>query len=257
MQRRILRELFLPLANLAASLFQDPLADGNNQAGLFGDIDELVRRDESAFRVMPAYQSFKATDGSRLKSDNRLVMKDKLFALDGTAQVCLHLQKIHGEGVHGLVEDLVTRFAQHLRAIHSGVRVAQNLFGTVVAGAAQRDADADGCEDFVAVEIEGQGEGLLKTLGHFNRFGDVAQVFKQDCKLIATQTRHSVAGTQADFQTSGDSDQQLISDHMAQAVVDNLEAVKVEEQDGEHLVRRALRARDGKLEVVYEERAIG
>src|SRR5215213_3666956 len=50
----------LPAVHLPAGLAQGPLADGENLAGLFGDGDEVERRDEAALGVVPAYQRLEA-----------------------------------------------------------------------------------------------------------------------------------------------------------------------------------------------------
>ena len=183
-------------------------------------------------------------------------MEDELLALDGAAQVRLHLQQVHGAGVHGLVEDLVAGLAERLGAVHRRVRVAQDFLGPLVAGAGERDADADGREDLVAAEIEGQGQLLLQPLGHVYRLGHARQIFQQHRELVAAEARHRVAGAQADFEAARDADEQLVADHVAETVVDDLEAVEVEEEHGEEAVLATLAALDGELQVIHEERAV-
>ena len=51
--------------------------------------------------------------------------------------------------------------------------------------------------------------------------------------------------------------QELVAGHVAEAVVDDLEAVEVEEEDGEVIVRAPLGARDGLVEPVGEQGAVG
>ena len=50
--------------------------------------------------------------------------------------------------------------------------------------------------------------------------------------------------------------EELVADGVAQRVVDDLEAVEVEVEDGEGRGGVAARARDGELEVIHEERAV-
>ena len=61
-------------------------------------------------------------------------------------------------------------------------------------------------------------------------------VFEEDRELVAAQARDRISGAQAGLQSARDPDQQLIADHVAETVVDDLEAVEVEEEHGEHHV---------------------
>jgi len=52
----------LEFAKLAARLRQHNLAERHDQVGFFGNVNELGRRDKSAFRVIPANKSFETRD---------------------------------------------------------------------------------------------------------------------------------------------------------------------------------------------------
>ena len=58
------------------------------------------------------------------------------------------------------------------------------------------------------------------------------EVFEQDRKFIATQPCNGIGRTHRLFQTAADGDQQRIAGGVAQAVVDRLEAIQVEIQQG-------------------------
>ncbi len=82
-------------------------------------------------------------------------------------------------------------------------------------------------------------------------------VVEQERELVAAQARHRVVGPQRRFQPTGDGHQQLVAGRVAEAVVDDLEAVEVEEQhrraDGGVV---ALRAPDRLVEAVDEQDAV-
>ena len=56
------------------------------------------------------------------------------------------------------------------------------------------------------------------------------QGLQEDGELVATQARHQVDGPHTVVQALGDFVQQLVAGHMAQAVVDHLEAIQIQEQ---------------------------
>ncbi|KAG1079334.1 hypothetical protein G6F40_016349 [Rhizopus arrhizus] len=76
-----------PFPHLAAGLVDDPFPDGQDQAGLFGDGNELVRADQTARGVVPAQQCFGAHDGARGGFVLGLVVQHELVALLRQAQV--------------------------------------------------------------------------------------------------------------------------------------------------------------------------
>lgn len=55
---------------------------------------------------------------------------------------------------------------------------------------------------------------------------------EQDREFIATEPRQRIAVAQRALQASRRRDQQLIPDGVAEAVVDRLEAIEIEEEDG-------------------------
>ena len=54
---------------------------------------------------------------------------------------------------------------------------------------------------------------------------------EQHGELVAAEPRHGVPGAQRGRDAAGERDQQVVADGVAEAVVDELEAVDVEEQD--------------------------
>ena len=56
-------------------------------------------------------------------------MNTKLFSLDGPAQIGFELEPVDRVMVHRLVKDFATRLAAGFRAIHSRIRIAEQLSG--------------------------------------------------------------------------------------------------------------------------------
>src|SRR5689334_16396478 len=91
--------------------------------------------------MIPAHERFETSETPSLERNDRLVVNTELLVLDGLAQIAFELQPRNGARVHTVVEQFITRLTVFLRAIHRDVRVAQNVFGTIVATRAERDTD--------------------------------------------------------------------------------------------------------------------
>ncbi len=84
-------------------------------------------------------------------------------------------------------------------------------------------------------------------------FGDVIE---ENNELIAPEPGRGVVGSQASLEPGGDGLEQQIAARMAEGVVDDLETVEVEEQDGAAPFL-ALCPRQRLIEPVVEQQAVG
>ena len=91
--------------------------------------------------------------------------------------------------------------------------------------------------------VERVGQRREHALGDDGRLARVGHVLEQHGELVAAHARHGVARAQRRVQAPGDGLQQLIADLVAERVVDDLEAVEVEEQHGGARRRRRAGAR--------------
>ena len=98
----------------------------------------------------------------------------------------------------------------------------------------------------------------MDALGDHVASRGVGDAVEQHGELVAAEARDGVAGAQRATQPARDGDQQLVADVVAERVVDELEAVEVEEQDGD--AARPGRARCGAadrlVEAVEEQHAV-
>ena len=81
-------------------------------------------------------------------------------------------------------------------------------------------------------------------------------VLQQDRELVAAEAGRGVAGADARVEPLGDLDEHLVAGSVAEAVVDGLEVVEVEEHDGE-AAALAPRAGRGVADALAEQRAVG
>ena len=95
----------------------------------------------------------------------------------------------------------------------------------------QGDADADGEEDVAALDMERPAQVFEQPFGNRHGVFGVLHVFEQHHELVAAEPAEDVVGSQQRAQPLGESDQHLVARRVAEAVVDDLEVVQVEEHD--------------------------
>jgi hypothetical protein len=146
--------LLEPGANLPARGFQDPLADGNDEAAFLEDGNESRGRYVAQLGVVPPEQRLDTGDGAGRKLGLGLILQKKLVPFQGAAQVIAEVQSLERARVHlGRVE-LEAAAPELLRAVHRDVGVAQQRVAIRAVGRIRRNAHADCHEDFVAVDLE-------------------------------------------------------------------------------------------------------
>ena len=168
--------------------------------------------------------------------DDRLVVQLELVAVDGPLQVGDQLVTLDHSDVHVRVEALHPVLARRLGGGHGDVGVAQQLVGPP-SGVAHGDADRRSHLQLVAVDDDRLADGLEQRLGDV--LGDARLgAVEEHPELVAAETGGRVLGTEHLPDATGERDQQLVADGVAEGVVDDLEVVDADEQDGEPARRR-------------------
>ena len=73
-------------ADVAHGLKKDPFPDVDDGAGLLEQRNENRRLHDALLRVLPAQQRFEALDLAALDVDLRLIVQQKLFAIEGPGE---------------------------------------------------------------------------------------------------------------------------------------------------------------------------
>ena len=105
-------------------------------------------------------------------------------------------------------------------------------------------------------DLDGRRDGLDELLRHAGHAAVVGEVGQDDDELVAAQARHGVARRAAPAQPVGHLAQQHVAGLVAEAVVDGLEAVEVDEQHGQRLAA-ALVAGQRLAQAVLHQAAVG
>ena len=115
----------------------------------------------------------------------------------------------------------------------------------------KRDPYAYGRKYLFPINDERRCQCAHQSLGDQGGVARIFYLIEQDRELVSTEPRYReqfldpcdrIASPQAIFQPICDSNQELISDHMTQTVVDHLEPVEVQEHDCKQIILVAFRS---------------
>ena len=143
-----------------------------------------------------------------------------------------------------------------LGPVHGRVGVLHQGSDVLAVHREQADADAGADEEFLVVGDEGVAEAVQQFFRHVLGVGALVQAGQQDDEFVAALACDGVDIAQLFAQAPGDGFQQLVADRVAEAVVDVLEAVQVEEQHGAQLLF-FLAFLQGGGQARFEQQAVG
>ena len=193
---------------------------------------------QAVARMVPAQQRLGADDLAGHEAQLRLIGEHELAALDRFGQRLLGVDLALVLGGELVVEQAMLAAAERLGAVHGDVRGAHQGFDAVAMVGADRDADRSADVDAVPVELERLGNGERDAARDTLDLGGRRDFREEHGELVAGQAREqrprpvasASLGGDDDAKPVGDHDQQLVAAGMAEAVVDHLEAVEVDEQ---------------------------
>ncbi len=226
-----------PGAGLAYRLLQDPAAQRDDQAGVFGERDEAVGAQDAVLRVQPADEGLGAAHAAVAEVDQRLVLDEELVAVQGSGQGRGEAVAGDRSGVGLRVGEFEAVAARRLGPVHRDVGAAQHLRGAALAGGALDDADGAAHGEVTAVDADGGDQRVHDAARELVDLAlGVGSCGERD-ELVAAEPGDHLAGCgRAGLQPVGDLDEEPVSGRVAEAVVDGLEAVEVEVAQAEPLV---------------------
>ena len=208
---------------------------GHDEAGLLGCRDELGGLDQAALGVPPADERLEAGQPTVAEVHERLVVEHEVAAADGVLELGPELLAPDDGEVHPRLEELDATLAARLGGVHREVRVTEQVFGRR-SRLGDGHAGAAAGEHLLALEVERRAEGGQHPLGDAAR-GLAVRLLQQDRELVATEAGDRVLRSHDPAQPLGNRRQQLVAGRVAEAVVDGLEVVQVEEHDGQRATR--------------------
>lgn len=171
-------ECSLPVADLAASAGQHPLADPVHQPDILQYGQELQRSNPPMLRVIPAQQCLHCDDLSATEICDRLVLEIELVVPDGIAQVGFELNASRHLGMYRPRIEVVGVPATFLGAIHGDVCRLQQAARIIPALGKGRNADARRDRYVVTVDTEYRRQHFHDLVGQAGRMLVVAKVLE-------------------------------------------------------------------------------
>src|SRR5918992_1643225 len=189
-------------------------------------------------------------------ADDRLIMYAELAAVERQSQVVFESGAGPLRGARPRVEYLEASFAAGLRAIHREVGVTEKLLVSFDSNPAKRDPNAGGDDNLAPVTEQRHVQRFLHSLPHTGRVGRIPQVVEEYGEFVTAEPRKHIARPHGSLEPPRNTGEQAIAGQVAEAVVDLLEPIEIEEEQTNGPVRSPLHARDGPLEILEEVRTI-
>ena len=191
-----------------------------------------------------------------VKPDLRLVVDDQLAAFQRLAQLGLEDQALEGARVHVGRVELVTAARMLLGPIERGIRIADQGLGVIAVVGIDGDAETGTKVQLLVIDLERRQEGVEDLLGDLGGVLGAVDAGQQEQEIIGAEPCHGIAPTHGADQTLADRAQDLIAAREPERIVDQLEAVEVEDHDREQLLA-APRPLDRLGQTVIEQQAVG
>ena len=123
-----------------------------------------------------------------------------------------------------------------LGPVHRGVGVSEQRLGR--ATVRDRDPDAGGDDGLETVEVERVARDAQQPVGERVGVLDAVELLADDDELVAAEPGDEITGAQRLVEAATHLDEEAVSGVVADAVVEDLEPVEVEEEHGD--IRAAL-----------------
>ena len=221
-----------PGGGLTAGLLQHPAAHGDDEPALLGDLDEGARHDQPDARTLPADQGLDPHHPTGAQVELRLIVQDKLPALQGQPQGISGVQKARQFVVHPRLEEAVGLSPRALGLEEGGIGIAHQRFAMGPVLGIDRDPHGESGVDLMTGNLErlGQqtGEQALTEGGDGRHRLAGGQSRQDQHEFLGGQAAEAILGPQQPRHPTRHLPQQLIASGMAMGIVDIFEAVQVE-----------------------------
>src|SRR6516225_6591632 len=204
----------------------------DDKARVFGDRNKMPRRDFALHRVDPARQRFDADQPPGAAIDNRLIDDVQLAVFDRLAKCAFEQFAVRQVGVHRRVVDAGAIAAFVLGAIERHVGVTQDIAGVLGAAVDHGNADRSADIDAVAADDERRADRRENTFCHGLQRITVRGAGHDDGEFVAAEAGNEIVASYDLTQASRDIENELITDMVAERIVDVLEMIEIDVEYG-------------------------
>ncbi|PMQ09809.1 hypothetical protein JaAD80_25430 [Janthinobacterium sp. AD80] len=182
--------------------------------------------------MVPAQQRLRLDDAPVPQRHDGLVDQLHLLLAQGGAQVRAQAHAVDGRHLQRRREITVAVASRAFRHIHGLVRMLEQVFDRARVIGIQGDADRGGDESLLLPQQEWRQQAVENLPGDAVHLLQVVEVGQDHREFIAAQARHRVRLAHAHADAPRRLDQQDVALVVAEGIVDFLEVVEVDEQDG-------------------------
>src|SRR6267378_2451212 len=216
-----------PAAGVLQCFAYRPLAHLQDHPGFLEYRDELYRRDQSRFRVLPPDQGLEPRYTAAPSIHFRLIVQDELIAFDRLAKLVLEQQGLCDPRIHFRPVEQIP-FARFLGLLQRRLGVSEQGVGVLSVGREHRNAGG-GCDpELLPLDRERRLDDRRDCL--VDRIGDVAgiaDIRKSAGKDIRRDPRHMVRLRPDCFEALCEFAQQRVPGLPPESVVDQTKAIDV------------------------------
>ena len=245
-----------PFGGFGKRGLEHELADLADHPALFGERDELVGGDRAAGRVAPPHQRLEPRQILARGADDRLERDPQFVAIERLAEIVVEHLAIRRLAVHrGLVEHMLAA-PGGLGGIKREIGVADQAVGAILLRVADRDPDRGADGDPVALDQIGARDLLDQRPREALEQPGLDRARKHGLELVPAQSPDLAMVAHDAGQPLPDQPQQGVPDRMAKRVVDVLEPVEVDQEQGAALLPPR-RIAQRLVERLAHQRAVG
>ena len=184
--------------------------------------------------MLPAGEHLEADDLAGFQVDLRLEIGNELLVLEAVAQALLDFAERNQSALHAGVEPQGPGDPAVAGMVEGDVGAAQQIGDGDLGRRRRGDAEVGADLQHLAADLERAGHGLQESFPE--RLGDLRAVLRDDegeRELVAVEARGDRFLADLGGNDAGDGAQHIVADLIAVAVVDRLEAVHPQRNDGQ------------------------
>src|SRR5690625_3732863 len=219
-----------PAGGLLAHLPQQPVAQRDDQTRLLGDRNELLGRDLTQLDTVPAQQRLEADDLQAAQVNLRLVADRELTGAHRVTQAPFQFQLPVALLAHVIGREAEVVLAPGFDLIHGTVSELYECLGCLTVSREDADADAGAYCRAGAVQFDGTAQARKQLAGARGQRIDVVDPGDGQHELITTEPAGKLLAARAFQHALSYLGQDHVAGRMTERVVDDLEAVQVDEQ---------------------------
>ena len=186
--------------------------------------------------MMPVNESFKSRDFIGGNVDKGLIVKLELASGESIAQALLEVEPLLHLCVHLGLKKTDRSAPIGLGAVQGKIGIANSLVGRRTAVLPDGDANARAYHRLVAVDLVGLAQAGDNAMCQRRGLGRVRETHLHNGKFITAHPRNGVSTAHYRAETVRCHLQQLVAGWMPERVVDDLEAVEIEQVDGHDVI---------------------